>query len=178
MLPLPPVTQALLLANVAVFFLGELLGPGLLSSFALWPLGSGFWPWQILTYAFLHGSFNHLFFNMLWLYDLGGSIELRRGVWRFGALVLVAAVAGNLGQYYYQHLPRFGGMSGVDYALFGYVWMKGRYEPEQGMIMHPSNVQTMLFWLVLCFTGLFGPIANVAHVVGLIVGILFGLARF
>ena len=70
--PLPPVTQALLLANVAIFFLGELLGPGLLSAFALWPIGSGFWPWQVGTYAFLHGSFGHLFFNML-------------GVWMFGA---------------------------------------------------------------------------------------------
>ena len=63
--PIPPVTQALLLANVAIFFLGLLLGPGLLSSFALWPIGSGsFWPWQVVTYSFLHGDFNHLFFNM------------------------------------------------------------------------------------------------------------------
>ena len=71
----------------------------------------------------------------------------------------------------------FGGMSGVVYALFGYVWMKGRYEPEQGMILHPSTVQTMLLWLVLCMTGFLGNIANAAHVVGLVAGILFGLAR-
>jgi GlpG protein len=56
--------------------------------------------------------------------------------------------------------------------------MKGRHEPEQGMILHPSSVQTMLFWLVLCMTGLVGNIANAAHVIGLVVGILFGLARF
>jgi GlpG protein len=55
--------------------------------------------------------------------------------------------------------------------------MKGRYEPEQGMILHPSTVQTMLIWLVLCMSGAFGDIANAAHVVGMVAGILFGLAR-
>ena len=39
------------------------------------------------------------------------------------------------------------------YGLFGYVWMKGRHEPEQGMALHPNNVSIMLFWLVLCMTG-------------------------
>ena len=37
--PLLPATQALLLANVAIFFLGQLLGGGLLSTFELWPIG-------------------------------------------------------------------------------------------------------------------------------------------
>ena len=34
----------------------------------------------------------------------------------------------------------FGGMSGVLCGLFGYIWMKGLYEPEQGMILHPNSV--------------------------------------
>jgi GlpG protein len=45
------------------------------------------------------------------------------------------------------------------------------------MILHPSSVQTMLFWLVLCMTGVLGNIANAAHVVGLAAGILCGLSR-
>lgn len=68
-------------------------------------------------------------------------------------------------------------MSGVAYALFGYIWMKGQHEPEQGMILHPSTVQTMLFWLVLCMMGFVGNVANAAHVVGVAVGIICGLAR-
>src|SRR3954469_24355588 len=44
----------------------------------LWPPGavdSRFAPWQLVTYAFLHGSFSHIFFNMLGLYMFGGEIE-------------------------------------------------------------------------------------------------------
>src|SRR5512132_2220758 len=59
---LPPVTTALLVSNVALFMLQSVL-PGLVVPFALWPLGTAsagaapsFMPWQIVTYAFLHGS--------------------------------------------------------------------------------------------------------------------------
>ncbi|MEO6363426.1 MAG: rhomboid family intramembrane serine protease [Caldimonas sp.] len=92
---LPPATQALLLANVAVFFLGELLGPQLLAPFWLWPLGGNFWPWQVGTYAFIHGSFNHLFFNMLGLWMFGSELEQvwgrKRYLTFFAASVLAAA---------------------------------------------------------------------------------------
>jgi len=77
-----------------------------------------------------------------------------------------------------QGLHVFGGLSGVVFALFGYLWMKGQYEPEQGMMLHPNTVTMMLFWLVLCMTNLLGPIANAAHVVGLLVGVTFGALRF
>jgi GlpG protein len=70
------------------------------------------------------------------------------------------------------------GFSGVVYALFGYIWMKGLYEPEQGMIMHPNTITIMIAWLFLCMTGLVGSIANAAHVVGLVVGVMLGLLRY
>jgi GlpG protein len=98
-------------------------------------------------------------------------------------LVLLSAIASNVGQYIYvlnfdQRLHGWGGISGVGYAMFGYIWMKGRSEPEHGMMLHPSSVRLMLFWLML---GIILPsmrMANGAHLVGLIVGMLFGLARF
>ena len=53
MLPLPPVTQALMLILTAVFCVNLLLP--LAEWLALWPIGSGrFGPWQLLSYAFLH----------------------------------------------------------------------------------------------------------------------------
>jgi GlpG protein len=140
--------------------------------------------WRLLTPIFIHFSPLHILFNC-WAITLEGTmIEVARGTLRLAILVLVSAVLSNVGQYIYmdrfepEGLHRFGGLSGVGYALFGYLWMKGQYEPEQGMILHPNTITTMLLWLVLCMTGLVGPIANAAHVVGLVVGIAFGVLRF
>jgi GlpG protein len=138
--------------------------------------------WRIITPIFLHFHIWHIFFNMWALQQAGTVIEYRRGTKTLAVLVLLAAVASNVGQYIYslnfeRFTVPFGGMSGVVYALFGYIWMKGRVQPEDGLILHPNSVRLMLLWLLLGFTG-FGQMANGAHVVGLIVGILFGIARF
>ncbi|MHC5540645.1 rhomboid family intramembrane serine protease [Singulisphaera rosea] len=138
--------------------------------------------WRLVTPIFVHFSVVHIAFNMLMLRSLGSLIEIRRSTKVLALVVFLSAVASNVGQFASQVLGReqaipFGGMSGVVYALLGYVWMKGRNEPEQGMVLNPSTVQFMLFWLVLCFSGALGPIANVAHLVGLLVGLLMGLGR-
>ena len=73
--PLPPITQALLLINVAAFCIEFFLGSWFTRALALWPVGSGlFLPWQIVSYAFLHGSLMHLFFNMLGLWMFGSEL--------------------------------------------------------------------------------------------------------
>jgi GlpG protein len=140
--------------------------------------------WRLVTPIFLHFGIPHILFNA-WAIILEGTlIETRRSSFRLGVLVLVSAVLSNLGQYAFMDkfdpsgLHGFGGLSGVSYALFGYVWMKSQYEPEQGMILHPNTIMFALLWLVLCMTGAMGPIANAAHVVGLVVGMVFGLARY
>jgi GlpG protein len=130
----------------------------------------------------MHGNPLHIVFNLLWLRILGAMIEVRRGTLRLAILVLVGASASNYGQYMW--MDRMGdpgpfwGMSGVVYALFGYIWLKGLYQPEQRLGIDQNNVNIMLLWLVLCMTGVLGPIANAAHVVGLVVGIAFGLMGF
>lgn len=138
--------------------------------------------WRLVTPIFLHVNLIHLAFNVWALYIIGTIIETRRGPLVFLMLVFVSAVVSNIGQYLYvvnfsQVLQGWVGISGVVYALFGYLWMKGVVEPEDGMILHPSTVRTMLLWLLLGFTN-FIPMANGAHVMGLVAGILFGLARF
>ncbi len=140
--------------------------------------------WRLVTPIFVHFGIMHILFNC-WAITLEGTmVEVSRGTLRLAVLVLVSAVLSNLGQYIYmdradpEALHLFGGLSGVAYALFGYLWMKGQYEPEQGMILHPNTITTMLLWLVLCMTNLLGPIANAAHVVGLLVGVAFGALRF
>lgn len=139
--------------------------------------------WRLVTPMLLHFSYLHIIFNMMWLYQLGGLIELRKGRLAMAALVLVSAAISNLGEYFW-HIYRngpldpivFGGMSGVVYALFGYCWMKSDYDHEADMKMPSNTIVWMIGWLVLCMTGAVGPIANAAHLVGLVVGMLIGLA--
>ncbi len=129
--------------------------------------------WRLVTPIFLHFGPIHLIFNLFWLRDLGSAIERRKKWWFLLLLVLVSAVVSNVAQSIASG-PTFGGMSGVVYALFGYIWMKGKFEPWEGLGVPPNTVTVMLVWLAICYTGLVGPIANTAHVVGLVVGALIG----
>lgn len=144
--------------------------------------------WRLFTPIFLHFGLLHVAFNMYWLYLLGGLIESRVGWWRLALLVVVAAATSNLGQYFSGDLialiggqsteaggPNFGGFSGVGCALFGYVWLKSKYDPGSGMFMAPQSAVIFLLWLFLCMFGVVGNIANTAHLVGLVVGLLLGL---
>jgi GlpG protein len=139
--------------------------------------------WRLVTPIFIHFSLMHILFNMIWLWDLGGIIERR---WRSRTLlllVLVTAVVSNLLQYlvnidlkngiHYGNALS-GGMSGVVYSLLGYLWIRGRCDPAAGIRLSQQTVVMMLVWLLLCFSGLMGPIGNSAHAAGLVVGMLSG----
>lgn len=131
--------------------------------------------WRLFTPMFLHFSILHLLFNMMWLRDLGGVIEARRGKWKFLLLVLAIAGVSNAAQGLWSG-PSFGGMSGVVFGLFGYVWMQSRFVPSSGFFVPRNLVMLMLLWMFLCYTGFVGHIANAAHTVGLIVGMIAGYA--
>ncbi len=131
--------------------------------------------WRLFTPMFLHFGPLHLLFNMLWLRDLGGVIEVRRGRWKFLGMVLLIAGISNAAQAFFEG-PSFGGMSGVVFGLFGYIWMQSRYVPSSGLFMPPNLVMLMLIYMVICFSGMLGSIANVAHASGLIAGMVLGYA--
>src|SRR5512134_2690378 len=86
-----------LLVAGAVYLLSG-LGVLALDEFALWPPGgleSRFAPWQLVTYAFLHGSLAHIFFNMLGLYMFGAEVERLFGsrfylLYYFGCVITAA----------------------------------------------------------------------------------------
>jgi GlpG protein len=138
--------------------------------------------WRVITPIFLHFSILHLVFNMFWLRDLGGMIETQRGTWVLLALVLVTATLSNVGQYVYQEttddFAMFGGMSGVNYALFGYIWVKSRFQPHLGLGVNEQTTMILIAWLFICMTGWVGPVANAAHVIGLLAGGAFAYAPY
>jgi GlpG protein len=141
--------------------------------------------WRLFTPMFIHYGVPHLVFNMLALYWFGSLIEMRKGSWTLLALILaacpvsfVAQYAWDFQQYGLDRVSLPGGMSGVVYALFGYCWMRGEYDPEGGLGVGQSTVIWMLMWLALCFTGGLGPIANAAHLGGLVFGMGAGLGPY
>jgi membrane associated rhomboid family serine protease len=180
---LPPVTRAILLANVAVFLLQQVARDKLLEFFALWPLGHPlFRSWQLLTYAFLHEGFTHIFFNMFALYMFGGPLEQFWGGRRFAIYYLVSVlaaaatelavqVASNVGE------PVIGASGGVFGLLLAFAW----YFPRQRLMLlfPPIPMPAWLFVtlygvleLVLGVTGSQEGVAHFAHLGGMLGGAL------
>ena len=168
--PLPPITQALILANVAVFCLDYFLGRWFTQLFALWPLGGGLLPWQPVTYAFLHGSIGHLFFNMLGLWMFGAELERvwgsRRFVQFYAAGVLTAAlaqllVALLLGSPY----PTVGASGGLFALLlgFGVLFPNRTIMPLFPPIPMKARTFVMVFGGLELLFGVLSPTGGVAH---------------
>ncbi len=125
--------------------------------------------WRLITPAFVHFDPLHLVLDMYWLVLFGGMIERIRGRSTIIVLFLLTAIVGNLTQLYWKG-PAFGGMSGVDAGLFGYLWITGQLDPDAGLALPQHLVFIMLAFLLLATSGVLGPIANGAHLGGLFAG--------
>lgn len=130
--------------------------------------------WRIWSPMFLHFGWLHLLFNGLWLKDFGFLLESRLGTVRFLLLVLAVGAAANLVQFFMTQRPEFGGMSGVVYGLFGYLWMRGKLDPNSGLGVSEQTVMWMIVWFVICFVGLIPHVANWNHAGGLATGVALG----
>jgi GlpG protein len=129
--------------------------------------------WRLITPIFIHGNLAHIVFNGLAILDFGSMIEARQNAARLALLVVVIGILSNLGQYFLRG-PYFHGISGVAYGLLGYIWMKSKFHPASGYYLHPQTVMMMLIFFVICFTPFIPGIANGAHAVGLVVGVIWG----
>lgn len=189
---MPPVTLALLAANVAFFILQDMAGPEMMVWFALWPPATPGSPpfelWQLVTYGFLHGSVTHIGFNMLALYMFGQDIERLFGSRFFLLYYLACIVAAAL-----THLAASAWMGaaplptvGASGAMFGLLLAFGWFFPERKLIFlflpfpMPSRVFVALYGgieLLLGVTGTAPGIAHFAHLGGMLGGWLVILGR-
>ncbi len=171
-----PLTLVVIIACLAIYAL-DAIGLPIFDELAFHPTLAQFTDWQAWRYvtpAFIHFSVLHLVFNLLWWWYLGGQIEQRLGSGKLFILLIVGAALPNIAEFFVSG-PRFGGLSGVVYALLGYSWLRTRLQPDCGLAMPPALMGFMLVWLVLGFLDMLGtPTANMALLVGLLVGLAQG----
>jgi len=99
-----PVVKNLLIINIIcflpyIFFSSAQYSEIVVQHFALFYVGSPlFKPWQILTYMFLHGGWEHIFFNMFALFTFGPILEYTVGSKRFFNLYFISGLGAALFQ--------------------------------------------------------------------------------
>ena len=145
--------------------------------------------WRPVTTSLLHGFLLHAVFNIYWMLVFGGTLERRFGTWRLLGLLVLLANLSMMSQFVFSNrdVADLGaqhsvvGLSGVMYGLFGILLIGRRYEER---LYEACNDQTALLmgaWFVFCiFADRFEllPVANVAHAVGLVFGLLYGATIF
>jgi len=167
--PLPTVTKAFLLACVGFFCFFEIF-PGLAVLFELWPLGTGlFWPWQPLSYAFLHGSFMHLLFNMLGLWMFGGELERVWGPKRYTQILVASTLSAAAVQLLFTWAIGANSPTvGASGAIFGLLLSFGMLFPNRIIVPLIPPIPMKAKYFVAIFGGLelilgFNSSSGVAH---------------
>lgn len=172
-----PLTLTVLALCILVYLLMQIWGNNIVMYWLSWPQNSTQYSqiWRWVSHAFLHFSLLHILFNLLWWWYLGGQVEKRLGASKLFVLAIVAAFFSGWAQSLFSG-ALFGGLSGVVYALMGYVWLTGEREPESGLYLQRGMMVFSVVWLVAGYFDILGvSLANAAHVAGLVLGLLMAL---
>lgn len=174
---MPPITATLIALNIGAFLVASAL-PQLAMRFALWPVGAewtfmpraGFAPWQLVSYAFLHGGLAHLAFNMFGLYMFGGPLEQVLGRRRFVIYYFACVLAAALTQLVVLQLagtfvPTVGASGGVFGLLLGYAM---RFPHHRILLLFPpipmpARVFAAVYAAIELALGIFGSQQGIAH---------------
>lgn len=143
--------------------------------------------WRLFTPALLHHDILHIVFNLLWIYMLGSQIEKKLKPLRYIIFILIAGIVSNTIQYLMSGF-NFMGISGIICAMITFIWVRIQYAPWEGYQLEKSTFYFICFFVLSFFTiQLFSfliettssesysfGIANTAHLVGALVGFIFG----
>ncbi|HXY04961.1 MAG TPA: rhomboid family intramembrane serine protease [Burkholderiaceae bacterium] len=176
MFPLPPGTQALLWTNVIAFLLDSYLGGRLSQELALWPIGSdtaggtGFLPWQLVTYSFFHEGFSHIFLNMLGLVMFGSDIERVWGRSRYLTYYFTCVLSAGLTQLLFTWATgSVGPTVGASGGVFGLLLAFALLFPRRTVILifppipMPAWLFVTVYGVIELLQGVTGTQAGVAH---------------
>jgi membrane associated rhomboid family serine protease len=138
-------------------------------------------PWTIVTYMFVHLTFDHLFWNMLFLFFFGPALEQRIGEKMFLGIYLLSGVVAALAQVLIlSGIDSFIPMVGASGALFGILGCLAIIAPEIRVLLF-FVIPLSIRWAVVLFAlvdflslGSLDNVAHMAHIAGLFVGLAFG----
>jgi rhomboid protease GluP len=136
--------------------------------------GRGWW-WTVLTAGWLHGGILHIFFNVLWIRQLGPEIANLYGA---GRMVIIYTIAGIVGFTLSSvlglvNIPFFGaGLTvGASASIFGFLGALVHYGRRTGSShARQMGLQYALFMGIMGFV--FAGVDNAAHLGGFIGGYL------
>lgn len=180
----PYIVKNLLIANCVIFLAATLipaLDHRLFMCQLFHPMSPLFHTWQFVTYMFLHGSFQHLFFNMFALWMFGRTLEWELGEKRFLTYYVVCGVGAALFQILIAWLmgeTQFT-LLGASGAVMGLLLAFGMIHPNERMYIIPIPVPIKAKWfvvgyavleLVLGITGREVGVAHFAHIGGMLWG--------
>lgn len=180
---MPPVTSAIIALNLLVYLATSQLGDDVIVALALWPLGPQFMPWQVLTYAFVHGNLAHIAFNLFGVYMFGSELERAWGSGRYLRYYLFCALAAAATQIAVTTLTGdYVATVGASGAVFGLLLGFAVEFPNRIIVplLPPIPMRAPIFValygtieLVLGVTGTEAGVAHFAHLGGLAGGVLY-----
>lgn len=171
------ITLAYFTSNAAKGTLWYTVGHfGLVSTEDIW---SGRY-YGLLSSFFVHLSILHIYFNMTWLWRLGGVLETTIAPWKYIIFLIGAGIVGSCSE-----LALSGqtgaGASGVVYAIFGLLWAGRGSFAEWRSVATRQNLNLFVGWGLLCVVLTYAhimPIANGAHWGGFAYGLAVGWIFF
>jgi membrane associated rhomboid family serine protease len=139
-------------------------------------------PWSAVTYAFLHGSFLHLLFNMLALFMFGPPVEDRLGSTRFIRLYLISILGGAALSFALLPLAGSAVVIGASAAVFGVMLAFVLEWPDAPVLIFPLPFPVKAKWIVIFLAGLSlvagllgvrDGVAHLAHLGGFAAALLY-----
>lgn len=131
--------------------------------------------YKLITPAFVHFSFMHIAFNLVMFEAMARPIERTFGKVKFFSIFISVALLSNVTQYCFMTDLNgyFGGLSGVVYGVIGYSGVLSRRKDLPPSFNIPPGLLTVS--VIFIFISFFlGGIANLCHIGGLVVGMLWG----
>ncbi|MGB9665419.1 MAG: rhomboid family intramembrane serine protease [Ignavibacteria bacterium] len=192
----PPVIKYLMFINGLVYLLQVFLGQFyftddfgrvhtleryMIKYFALMPIGEGFKVWQIITFQFMHGSFSHILFNMLYLWMFGTELENVWGSRRFLIYYLTCGIGAGFTQLFLSPIfegavgPTVGASGGIYGLLMAYALLFPR-RPIYLYFFIPIPAMYLIGFMILIELFSVGDLsltAHLAHIGGAFIGLLY-----